>query len=264
VSEVEKIDPRIRKALQQALDAGEVGVQVAAYLHGELIVDAWAGETGTGRPVDAETLFPVFSVTKAVTASAVHVFAQRGLLDLDRPVADVWPEYAAHGKGDITFDHVLSHRSGAPTIGATTTLDELCDWDTMADKVAGQSPLAEPGTRNAYSPFAFGWVLGEAMRRVDTARRGFHDIVREDVLLPLDMHDFYLGLPDDGRPRVATLVGDSAPTQGPGSLLEEASPSHLPFAPSMFNLPQVQSAGLPRQGESPPPAPPRGSSPPTR
>ncbi|WP_329530312.1 beta-lactamase family protein [Streptomyces sp. NBC_01450] len=241
-------DPRVGKALQRALDAGEKGVQIAALLDGELIVDAWAGETGTGRPVDGDTLFPVFSVTKAVTASVTHVYAQRGLVDLDRPVADVWPEYAAHGKGGITFDHVLSHRSGAPTIGADTTLEELCDWDSMAARVADQSPVAEPGTRNAYSPFAFGWVLGEAVRRVDPRRRPFQEIVRQEVLLPLGMDDFFLGLPDDQRHRVATLVGDSAPTTGPDRLLEESSPSHLPFGPSMFNLPQVQRAGLPSAG----------------
>ena len=240
-------DPRIRDALTRALDAGEVGVAVAAYLHGELIVDAWAGGTGTGAPVAADTLFPAFSVSKAVTASAVHLFAQRGLLDLDRPVADVWPEYAVNGKGAITFDHVLSHRSGAPTIGVETTLDELCDWDAMVARVAAQTPVAEPGTQNSYSPFAFGWVLGEALQRVDPQRRGFHDIVREDVLLPLGMDDFFLGLPDAQRPRVATLLGDSAPTTGP-EVLAAASPPHLPFGPSMFNLPQVQRAGLPSAG----------------
>ncbi|MGW2824363.1 serine hydrolase domain-containing protein [Streptomyces sp. NPDC001443] len=241
-------DPRISKALQHALDAGEKGVQVAAYLHGELIVDAWAGETGAGRPVDSGTLFAVFSVTKAVVASLTHLYAQRGLLDLDRPLAEVWPEYAAHGKEHITFDHVLSHRSGAPTIGAGTTLDELCDWGTMAERVACQRPVAEPGTCNAYSPFAFGWVLGEAVRRVDPLRRSFHDIVRQELLLPLGMDDFFVGLPDSERHRVAVLTGDSAPLANSDRLLEEASPAHLPFGPSMFNLPQVQRAGLPSTG----------------
>ncbi|MFJ9563931.1 serine hydrolase domain-containing protein [Streptomyces fuscichromogenes] len=240
-------DPRIAKALEQALDAGEAGVQIAAYLHGELIVDAWAGEAGDGREVDGDTLFPVFSVTKAVAASTVHLHAQRGLLDLDRPVAEVWPEYGARGKDGVTFDHVLSHRSGAPTIGAHTTLDELCDWDTMTARVADQTPVAEPGTENAYSPFAFGWVLGEAVRRVDPRRRPFPDIVREEVLLPLGMDDFFLGLPDEQRSRVATLVGDSAPTSD-DALLQAASPGQLPFAPSMFNLPRVQRAGLPSAG----------------
>ena len=241
-------DPRIEKALRHALDAGEVGVQVAAYRHGELIVDAWAGETGAGAPVTADTLFPVFSVTKAVAASTVHLFAQRGLLDLDRPVADGWPEYAAHGKAGITLDHVLSHRSGAPSIGSDTTPDELCDWDTMARRVAAQTPIAPPGTQNAYSAFAFGWVLGEAVRRADPQGRDFHRIVREDLLLPLGMADFFLGLPDAERPRVAVLSGDPAPNGAPDSLREQVSPAHLPFAPSMFNLPQVQRAGLPSAG----------------
>ncbi|MEU4654864.1 serine hydrolase domain-containing protein [Streptomyces sp. NPDC023723] len=240
-------DPRIIRALEQALEGGETGVQIAAWLDGELIVDAWAGETGTGRPVDGDTLFPVFSVTKAVAASAAHVYAQRGLLDLDGPVAKVWPEYAAHGKDGITFDHVLSHRSGAPTIGPDTTLSELFDWDTMAARVADQVPVDPPGVRNAYSPYAFGWVLGEAVRRVDPQRRSFHEIVRQEVLLPLGMDDFFLGLPDDQRHRVAVLHGE-APALPPSEVLEAASPTHLPFAASMYNLPEVQRAGLPSAG----------------
>jgi CubicO group peptidase (beta-lactamase class C family) len=120
-------DPRLERAVQIALDAGEVGLQVAAYLGDELIVDVWAGTDGRGGPVTADTLFPAFSVSKAATATLVHRFAQRGLLDLDGPVAEAWPEYAAQGKAPITFDHVLSHRSGAPTISATTTVDQLCD-----------------------------------------------------------------------------------------------------------------------------------------
>ncbi|MCX4815168.1 beta-lactamase family protein [Streptomyces sp. NBC_01239] len=241
-------DSRISRALEQALGAGETGVQVAAYLDGELIVDAWAGETGAGRPVDHDTLFPVFSVTKALAASTAHVYAQRGLLDLDGPVAKAWPEYAAHGKGGITFDHVLSHRSGAPSIGADTTLKELCDWSTMTAKVADQVPFDPPDVRNAYSPYAFGWVLGEAVRRVDPEGRSFHQIVRDDVLLPLGMDDFFLGLPDEQRHRVAVLGGEETPTLPPSEMLEAASPAHLPFAASLFNLPELQRAGLPSAG----------------
>jgi CubicO group peptidase (beta-lactamase class C family) len=241
-------DPRIEKALQTALDAGELGLQVAAYLGDDLIVDAWAGTDGRGSPVRADTLFPVFSVTKAVTATLVHLFAQRGRLDLDGPVAAAWPGYAQHGKGEITFDHVLSHRSGAPTISRQTTVAQLCDWDTMTRDVAAQVPVAPPGTVNSYSPFAFGWVLGEPVRRVDPGRRSFHQALREDLLSPLGMDDFYLGLPPAEMSRVARLVGDDAPVLGPDSLNVRASPPQLPFGPTLFNRPEVQAAGLPSAG----------------
>jgi CubicO group peptidase (beta-lactamase class C family) len=99
-----------------------------------------------------------------------------------------------------------------------------------------------------YSPFAFGWVLGEPVRLVDPERRPFHRILREEVLEPLGMDDFHLGLPSAAVGRVALLSGADAPVRGPGSLNVRASPVHLPFGPTMFNLPQVQAAGLPSAG----------------
>jgi CubicO group peptidase (beta-lactamase class C family) len=69
------VDPRVAEALEHALSLGEVGVQVAACLRGRRIVDAWAGvaDLATGRMVDGATLFSVFSVTKAVSVSSLHL-----------------------------------------------------------------------------------------------------------------------------------------------------------------------------------------------
>ena len=89
----------VQKVEDLIADGREIGVQVAAFLKGEMIVDAWAGmaDPGSGRPVDGDTLFNVFSVTRAVAATAPHVQAERGLVDYNSPVAQNWPEYGAHG-----------------------------------------------------------------------------------------------------------------------------------------------------------------------
>src|ERR1700722_7432593 len=78
----------------------ERGVQVAAYIDGELVVDAWAGvaDVRTGVPVDGDTLFPAFSTTKGIMATVMHLLAERGQIDYDAPVAKYWPEFAANGK----------------------------------------------------------------------------------------------------------------------------------------------------------------------
>src|SRR6202011_1375205 len=93
----------------EALDAaiskrGEIGLQVVAYVDGKQVVDVWGGlaDITTGRQVDADTLFPVFSVTKAVTAVALHIQAERGLVDYAMPIAHYWPEFGAHGKDKAT------------------------------------------------------------------------------------------------------------------------------------------------------------------
>ena len=85
----------VQEAVDVAIsEGGEIGLQVAAYVNGTQVVDVWGGlaEATTGRKVDADTLFPVFSVTKAVTAVALHMQAERGLVDYATPLAHYWPE----------------------------------------------------------------------------------------------------------------------------------------------------------------------------
>src|SRR5262250_2653428 len=96
--------------VQEAVDAaiskrGEIGLQVAAYVDGKQVVDVWGGLAAmtTGRQVDADTLFPVFSVTKAVTAVALHIQAERGLVDYATPIAHYWPEFGAHSKDKAAY-----------------------------------------------------------------------------------------------------------------------------------------------------------------
>ena len=110
-----------QRAVDRAIgERGEVGLQVAAYLDGELVVDAWGGiaDPATGRHVDRSTLFPVFSVVKAVTAVCLHIQAERGLIDYEAPIARYWPEFAANGKDRATIRNALSHRLGIPQMPA--------------------------------------------------------------------------------------------------------------------------------------------------
>src|ERR1700747_3559965 len=97
-------------------ERGEVGLQVAALLGGELVVDAWGGiaDPASGRRVDRSTLFPVFSVVKAVTAFCLHIQAERGLIDYEAPIARYWPEFGVNGKDRATVRDALSHRLGIP------------------------------------------------------------------------------------------------------------------------------------------------------
>src|SRR5689334_5499130 len=103
---------KVEQAIAEAVRSGrEIGVQVAAYLDGRLVIDAWGGlaDHTTGRKVDGDTLFNTYSVTKAVAATALHIQVDRGKIDYDAPVAEYWPEYAANGKGNTTVRDVLTH-----------------------------------------------------------------------------------------------------------------------------------------------------------
>ena len=147
---------------------GDVGAAVCVYRHGRKVVDLWGGlaDVGTGRPWTRDTLQLVYSATKAATATCAHLLAQRGELDLDRPAAWYWPEFAAQGKADIPVRWLLSHRAGLPAIDNPMPLADLLAWDPMAAALAAQRPAWEPGTAHGYHGRTFGWLVGEVIRRV--------------------------------------------------------------------------------------------------
>src|SRR5476651_2005235 len=124
----------------------ERGAQVAAYIDGERVIDAWAGvaDVRTGSPVDGDTLFPVFSTTKGIFSTVIHILAERGKLDYDTPIATYWPEFAANGKEGITMRHALSHTAGIPYMPPDITLEQTCDWNYMCAAVAQLKPSSPP------------------------------------------------------------------------------------------------------------------------
>jgi CubicO group peptidase (beta-lactamase class C family) len=244
----------IEDALEQALKLGEVGVQVAAYLDGELIVDAYVGvaDDESDRPVEAGTLFPVFSMTKGLISTAIHLQAERGLLDVDTPVADYWPEYAARGKSEILIRHVMSHTAGVPHMPPHLTLEGLHDWDAIVSWLAEVQPLHAPGERSIYHSISFGYILGEVLRRTDPKGRLFSQYLREELCAPIGVEDLWVGLPPEEEARVARLTwgGDppSEPFVAPGPMRSIGSPPSLAAQPEVWNLPIVHQACIPAGG----------------
>lgn len=201
---------RITAVLEQlVVDGRETGLQVAAYVDEELVVDAWAGsaDPATGREVDGDTLFHVFSAGKGVTATAVHVLAERGVLAYDTPIAEYWPEFGAGGKERITVRHALTHSAGVPHLSEGTSLLDLCDWDQMCETVAALVPIWEPGARSGYHGLTFGWLLGEVVRRASGRR--IDQIVRDEIAAPLGIADsLALGITEAMRLRMAVHQDD--------------------------------------------------------
>jgi CubicO group peptidase (beta-lactamase class C family) len=241
-------------AVQAALDAalrqhGEVGLQVAAYQGDRLVLDLAAGvaDAATQSVVTSDTLFPVFSVTKGVTATAVHVQVSRGLLDYSRPIADYWPEFAKHGKGAATVMDALTHRVGIPQMPDGITPELMTDWDYMVERVADLEPVWEPGTRTGYHAYTYGWIAGELVRRSDPRHRPFGAFVQEEICAPLGITDLWLGIPDEAEARVATLVDLPAAAASSG-LAARALPDHLATSQAVFGRPDVRRSCHPGAG----------------
>jgi CubicO group peptidase (beta-lactamase class C family) len=233
----------IDAALRRAVELGEHRVQVAAYLGDELIVDAWIGD------IDGSTVFPVFSVSKGVTALAAHVQAERGLLDLDTPIAHYWPEYAQNGKERITPRHVLSHRAGVPQMPSDVTPETLGDWDWVTTRLAELPPLTPAGTTNAYHSISFGFLLGELVRRTDPAQRPFATFVQEELCVPLGADSFWFGIPAGVEPRVSPVsFPDRPPAPPPHAPVNLAVPPPVALGPDVFNRADVHRASVPAVG----------------
>ena len=243
------LDSAANRAVQAAVDAaiadkGEIGIQVAAYLRGDLVIDCWAGvaDRETGRPVDGDTLFNVFSVTKAVASTAVHIQTEKGLLDYDRPIADYWPEFAQNGKQGITVRDALNHHTGTPQMPPGTTPETICDWDFIASGIAALTPIL-PRDKPAYQAMSFGWVLGEIVRRTDPAHRDFRDFIREEISEPLGIDDLWVGIDDAVAPRIATLYDENSSAAFPDeTFFARALPNNVRLIPEVFERPAVRRA----------------------
>ena len=137
------IQQQVQQAIDQLVESGvERGLQVAVYRNGKLVVDAVAGiaEVATGRPVTSDTPFFSFSIGKGVAATVVHVLAERGILSYDTRIAELWPEFGAHGKERATVRHAFSQSAGVPGLPRGLTVEDMCDWDKMCAIIADAEP----------------------------------------------------------------------------------------------------------------------------
>ncbi|GAA0835807.1 serine hydrolase domain-containing protein [Streptosporangium amethystogenes subsp. fukuiense] len=196
----------VREAFAANLAGGqEVGAAVGVYLHGRKVVDLWGGiaDPETGRRWEHDTLQVVYSTTKGVTAACAHLLAQRGELDLDAPVADYWPEFAANGKDRIPVRWLLTHQAGLPVIDHPVTPAEAIAWAPMVTALAAQRPSWEPGTEHGYHGLTYGWLVGEVVRRV--SGRSLGTFLTEEIAAPLGL-DLWIGLPEAERHRVSRII----------------------------------------------------------
>jgi CubicO group peptidase (beta-lactamase class C family) len=240
-------DSALHGVLQTAIDRGERGVQVAAYLGDELIVDGWIGHADSrGSPVTGSTLFPIFSVTKGLAATAIHLQAERGLLDYESPAAAYWPEFKANGKHDITVRQLLTHQAGLPQMPAGVTPERLADWEWCVENIAALEPILPVGS-SAYASLSYGWLLGELVRRTDPAHRGFAQFTREDILEPLGIDDFYVGMNQRGHHRVAELIAATTLRADPPPLRAQAMPPAVEPG-VLWNNPVLYDAVIPGAG----------------
>ena len=182
----------------------EIGSCFAVYKDGNPLVEIWGGfqDKDKTKPWQKDNLVTVYSTTKGVAAFCIALAMEKGLLKYEEKVSTYWPEFASNGKEDITVGMLMSHQAGICS-PETRNVDDYYNQNLMAEKLAGMTPIWEPGTASGYHSMTFGWLTSELILRVTGKSLG--TFFREEVG---DQHeiDFFIGLPESEDHRVAELV----------------------------------------------------------
>ena len=203
------VDERF-SALSEVLDAQlesgeELGAAISVNLGGQTLVDVWGGYADAARtiPWGEDTIVNVWSTTKEITALAILMLVEQGLVDLDAPVATYWPEFAQHGKQDILVKQVMSHTSGVSGWDQPFVAEDMYDWEKSTSQLAAQAPWWEPGSASGYHAQNQGHLLGEIVRRVSGLP--LKQFVAERIAAPLGV-DLQIGAKAEDDDRVAEII----------------------------------------------------------
>jgi CubicO group peptidase (beta-lactamase class C family) len=211
----------------------ELGASLGVVVEGRSVVDLWGGwaDDARERRWERDTIACVFSCTKGLAAIALLMLVDRGVVDLDEPVARWWPEFAAAGKEQLPVRFLLTHQAGLAAIERPLPFGSLSNWDLMVDALAEQAPWWEPGTAHGYHGVTFGHLVGEVVRRADGRTLGA--FMRDEVTGPLGVECF-VGLPAAEDHRTAEMTIEY-PKPGERTFFSQWGPDDL--GPKAFGNP---------------------------
>ncbi len=237
-----KLNELLARARKEVDDGLLPSTQIALARHGKLIAFETYGDATN------DSLYSVFSSTKAITSAAAWLLIQEGTLDISRRVAEIVPEFASNGKQDITIDQLFTHTAGFPHAPFRST-----DWD---DKTRRLERFAEwglnwpPGSRFEYHPTSSMWMIAELIERISGT--DFRTFVRDRIALPLGLPDLYVGCPEDQHHRITPVVhvGDPLTSEDYAKLgVPEPPVTEVTEAALLaFNTPEVRLVGVPGGG----------------
>ena len=191
-----------------------------------------------------DTPMCLFSASKAVTALLVHMLAEDGLVDLERPVAFYTPEFARKGKDRITLHQVLAHRGGIPGLPSDTPLETLWDEDATWALLCDAKPIINDGSKLAYHAITGGFVLQRVLRTVTGA--DIDAYLERKIRRPMKMKYFTFGARPEHRDELA-LNYATGPRQGPvlNALIRRALGTDMESIEAISNDPRFHDAIIP-------------------
>ena len=187
------------------------GGAAAVHWRGEKVVDVWAGTRDPeGRNWERDTTAMSWSTTKGVVATAAHRLADQGLLDVEAPVGEYWPEFKAAGKEDIRVVNLLDHSAGMHRVrGIIQDAKMLLDWERTTAALGAAAPAYPAGAMHGYHAITYGFLVGEVLRRITGLT--VDEVVQREIVEPLGLEGMSIGARGSARQNVATLLTSWAP-----------------------------------------------------
>lgn len=204
------VHPDFRKVAEtfvtQLPQKGAGGAALCIYHRGERVVDIWGGTTNqAGNHWQPDTLSLSFSTTKGIASTLLHILADQGKVDYDKPVARYWPEFAQSGKATITVRQLLCHEAGLYGIRSLIKdANEMRNWNHMLQIMEHAAPIHVPGEHNGYHALTYGWLVGGLVEKV--AGKPLAQILRDELVQPLQLDGCYIGVPESEQERCADLI----------------------------------------------------------
>lgn len=196
---------QVRETVRADIRAGLYHGAVIKVARGEQVVlevAIGAADAGQAQPLALDSVFNIFSVTKAFTNLLVLRAVEQGRFELTTPICALIPEFTGRGREKILVWHLLSHQAGFPIIFEVQPGWYIDNFAEIARTVIAEvAPVDPPCAKVAYSPLANHVLMAEALLRTDPGRRSYRQIVQQDILDPLGMRDTSVGLRADLRAR---------------------------------------------------------------
>jgi CubicO group peptidase (beta-lactamase class C family) len=254
-----------RLALLQEMVRADVK---AGLYHGAVIKVARGGQTAfemaigsadaaQTQPLAMNSVFSIFSVTKAFTNVLVLRAIEQGLFTLTTPISELIPEFTGHGREKILMWHLLSHQAGFPItfeVKPGWYINEFAEVSALV--IADMKPADAPCDKVSYSPLVNHVLMAEALLRTDPRKRRYRQLVQEEILDPLQMKDTAVGLRADLKSRkvVPDFRGNypighkSRNSPGPNGAFEDET-AEMPWVgivstvPDMFRFAEMFRCG---------------------
>jgi len=183
----------------------EVGASVCITVDGETLVDIWGGyaDSGENKLWQEDTICCCWSVSKTIPALLTLILSDRGVIDIEEPVAHYWPEFGEAGKEKILVKHLLNHTAGLSYVDAQLEEGQITDWDIMVSALEKTKPNWPAGEQIGYLNMTFGFLLGELCARVNGGKR-LAIFSKEEISDPMNI-DWHFALDKNLFSRVATV-----------------------------------------------------------